>query len=254
MANNVLIIVGADKGGVGKTTVSRTLIDYFASWNVPTRAFDTEYPKGTLKRFHPDVTEVVDIAAVSDQMQIFDRLGETDKATIIDIRAGSLLSTLQFLRKVGFLDAVKRAEIKLVVFHVLGPSIASLNEITETASLVADAGYYLVRNFFNDAQYSEWDQSTYGFHLDRIGRANEIIIPKLNEMAYEQVDLASVPFVSFITNKKANGKTASHSYVLRGYVRHWLGSVWLEYDRIKLYDMIGPMASNAVKRNMLVAV
>jgi hypothetical protein len=254
MANNVLIIVGADKGGVGKTTVSRTLIDYFASWNVPTRAFDTEYPKGTLKRFHPDVTEVVDITAVSDQMRIFDRLGKTDKSTIIDVRAGSLLSTLQLLRNVGFLQAIKRAEIKLVIFHILGPSLASLKEITDIASFVTDAEYYLVRNFVNDAQFSEWDQSTYNSHIDRIGHANEIIIPKLNEMAYEQVELASVPFVSFITNKGAKRKTVSYSYVLRGYVRHWLGSVWLEYDRIKLYDIIGPMASNAVERNMLVAV
>jgi hypothetical protein len=29
---------------------------------VATRAFDTESPRGTLKRFHPDVTEIVDIS------------------------------------------------------------------------------------------------------------------------------------------------------------------------------------------------
>jgi hypothetical protein len=53
MAKPVVIVVGADKGGVGKTTVSRTLLDYFTANNVPTRAFDTESPRGTLKRFHP---------------------------------------------------------------------------------------------------------------------------------------------------------------------------------------------------------
>ena len=50
-----------DKGGVGKTTVARTLIDYFGAHQTPTRAFDTESPRGTLKRFHPDMTEVVDV-------------------------------------------------------------------------------------------------------------------------------------------------------------------------------------------------
>jgi CO dehydrogenase nickel-insertion accessory protein CooC1 len=29
MAKPALILVGADKGGVGKTTVARTLLDYF---------------------------------------------------------------------------------------------------------------------------------------------------------------------------------------------------------------------------------
>src|SRR5208283_4426973 len=53
MAKPAIIVVGADKGGVGKTTVARTLLDYFTAHHVPTRAFDTEAPKGTLKRFHP---------------------------------------------------------------------------------------------------------------------------------------------------------------------------------------------------------
>ena len=72
MAKPAVILVGADKGGVGKTTVSRTLADYFTAHQVPFRAFDTEAPKGTLKRFHPDLTDVVDINKVPDQMKIFD--------------------------------------------------------------------------------------------------------------------------------------------------------------------------------------
>ena len=42
MAKPAVILVGADKGGVGKTTVSRALLDYFIAHNIPTRAFDTE--------------------------------------------------------------------------------------------------------------------------------------------------------------------------------------------------------------------
>jgi len=245
MANNMLIMVGADKGGVGKTTVSRTLIDYFSSWNFPLRAFDTEHPKGTLKRFHPNETEVVDITAVADQMRIIDGLGVTNKTTIIDLRAGSLLPTLQFLRNIGFMDAIKRADIKLILFHVIGPSVASLNEITDIASFVTDARYCLVRNFVNSTQFSEWDQSSYSSHLSKIKHADEIVIPKLNEMAYEQVEIAAVPFVSFIANAEAKRRTASDSFVLRGYVRHWLGHIWSEYDRIKLHDTVRPVASNA---------
>ncbi len=61
--------------------------------------------------------------------------------------------------------------------------------------------------------------------------------PKLNEMAYEQVELASVPFLTFVANKNPKGDTANYSFVLRGYVRHWLGNVWAEYDRVKLLDI-----------------
>jgi MinD-like ATPase involved in chromosome partitioning or flagellar assembly len=122
MAKPVVIVVGADKGGVGKTTVSRTLLDYFSANNVPTRAFDTESPRGTLKRFHPDVTEIVDMTATADQMKIFDTLNSSNPSvTVIDVRAGLLSPSLAALRDIGFLDAAKSGQITFAVFHLLGP-------------------------------------------------------------------------------------------------------------------------------------
>jgi len=50
------------------------------------------------------------------------------------------------------------------------------------------------------------------------------------------VDLASVPFANFMANKKQGGASASYSFVLRGYVRHWLETIWAEYDRVGLTD------------------
>ena len=241
MSKPAVIIVGADKGGVGKTTVMRTLLDYFLARKVPTRAFDTESPKGTLKRFHPDVTDVVDMNHIPDQMQIFDTLSE-NAVTLIDVRAGLLSPTLTALRNIGFIDAAKKGQITLSIFHVLGPSIASLDEIVENSDFVNDVRYFLVKNFINNTHFFEWDQATYNSYFKRIKDAVEITVPKLNEMACEQVDLASVPYLSFIANKKLSGDAASYSFVLRGYVRHWLGNVWAEYDRIKLTDLVSARA------------
>jgi hypothetical protein len=239
MTKPAVVIVGADKGGVGKTTVSRTLLDYFAAHQIATRAFDTEIPKGTLKRFHPDVTEIVDMGHVPDQMKVFDTLSATEAAvTVIDVRAGLLSPTLRSLRDIGFIEAAKKGQITFAVFHILGPSIASLDEIAETASFLGDARYLMVKNFVNNTHYFQWDEQTHASYFKTVTDGVEITIPKLNEMACEQVDLACVPFLSFIANKKMNGEAAAYSFVLRGYVRHWLGNVWAEYDRIKLADIV----------------
>ena len=243
MAKPTVILVGADKGGVGKTTVARTLLDYFGAHHTPMRAFDTESPRGTLKRFHPEVTEVVDVSAVADQMKIFDTLGSADaRVTVIDVRAGLLSATLQVLRDIGFIDSARKGQITFAVFHILGPSIASLNEIAETAAAVGEASYFLVKNRINDTNFFEWDPATYNSYFNQIKGAAEISIPKLNELACEQVEVASQPFVSFIANKNSKGEPANYSFVLRGYVRHWLGNVWGEYDRVKLIDLAAPQS------------
>ena len=240
MAKPAVIVVGADKGGVGKTTVSRTVLDYFSANNVATRAFDTESPRGTLKRFHPDVTEIVDISTTADQMKILDTLNAMiPSVTVIDVRAGLLSPSLVSLRNIGFLEAAKAGEITFAVFHILGSSIASLDEIAETANFMTGAKYFLVKNFINNTSFFEWDHSTYNSYFRRIKNATELTIPKLDEMAFEQVEVASVPFLKFVANKGVHDEAANNSFVLRGYVRHWLGNVWREYDRIKLIDIVG---------------
>src|ERR1700735_2017223 len=243
MAKPTVVVVGADKGGVGKTTVSRTLLDYFSAHQVPTRAFDPDSPKGTLKRFHPDITEIVDVTSVADQMRIFDTLSSTDASvTVLDVRAGLLSPTWRSLRDIGLLDAVKKGQIPFFVFHILGSSIASLNEIEDTSPFTTDAKYFLVKNFINNTSFFEWDQATHSSYFRKFKDAIEITIPKLNEMAYEQVELASVPFLTFVANKGPKGEFTNYSFVLRGYVRHWLGNVWGEYDRIKLNDIVATAA------------
>jgi MinD superfamily P-loop ATPase len=75
----VLVIVGADKGGVGKTTISRTLLDYLNSATIPARAFDSEAPRGTLYRFFPKQTEIVDVTTAAHQMRMLDTLPISDQ-------------------------------------------------------------------------------------------------------------------------------------------------------------------------------
>jgi hypothetical protein len=74
--------------------------------------------------------------------------------------------TLRALRDIGFLDMTKRNQITFAVFHLLGPSIASLDEIAETSKFLIDARYFLVKNFINDTSFFDWDDFTSIF--DRI--------------------------------------------------------------------------------------
>jgi hypothetical protein len=234
-------MIGADKGGVGKTTVARTVLDYLRAKNMPVRAFDAEHPRGTLKRFFPSTTEIVDIDETSDQMKVVDTLvASGPMISVLDIRAGHLSSSLRALQDIGFFDAVRAGEFNFGLFHVIGPSVASLDEIDEVKDYTEGSNYFVVKNFINDTSFFEWDPAVKANYFQKTKDAVEINVPKLTEMAYEQVELAGVPFSTFIANKMADGRPGNYSLVLRGYVRTWLMQVASEYERAGLLKRLAP--------------
>jgi hypothetical protein len=216
----LVLITGSDRGGVGKTTIARTLVDYFKHQGVTYRAFDTEAPLGVLKRFFPDKTQIVDLTRSDDQMRVFDTLKDAE-VTIIDIRAGLLSPTLKTLSEIGFLDGVNQGKLKIAVLHVIGSSEASFQEIKATAAIVESAKHYLVVNHATDASFMGLSDE-----MKKIGDG-VIDIAKLNELAAEYVDTAGVGFDAFVANE-------SNSAVIRGYVKNWLGRVFAQYDAARL--------------------
>ncbi len=236
-----LILVGADKGGVGKTTMSRTLLDYFARKNILTRAFDTENPRGSLHRFYPAITEIIDLGNVAHQMKVLDTMESAAvPVTVVDLKAGNLSYSLDLFERIGVLEAARNGMFTLGLVHVVGPSIASLDEIGEIAKYLQGVEYVVARNSINETNFFEWDEATYRKYFTQISKTHEISIPKLNEMAYEQVDVAGVTFKDFIDNRAADGSAGKFSFVLRGYVRKWCAENDEEFARVKmLQDILG---------------
>jgi hypothetical protein len=215
-----VVIVGADKGGVGKTTISRTLVDYYQAHGITHHAFDTEVPLGVLKRFHPSKATVVDLTESDGQMKVFDTLRER-QVTIIDIRAGLLSKTLTLLSELGFLDGVKEGRLRISVVHVLGPNQASLDEINAVAALVEGAKHHLVANHTTDTKFMGLSDD-----MRRVG-AGLIAIGKLDTLAAETVDNLGVSFEAFVLNQ-------DNSETLRGYVRAWMRRTFKAYDSAQL--------------------
>jgi hypothetical protein len=211
----LVVIVGADKGGVGKTTIARTLLDYLDSKGIKNRAFDTEnaIKEGVLRRFFPDRTSIINLGDSDGQMQIFDTLGA--EVTVIDIRASLLSPTLKLLNEIGFLDPAK---CRIVVLHILGNSQASIGEVKSITESIASSRYVAIANHITETKFAF--------------PAGALDIPMLNARAIESVDAASMSFMSYINS--------GASSVLRGYVSFWLGVVFRQFDAAQLHQEVTP--------------
>lgn len=222
---NTLIVIGADKGGVGKTMLSRIILDYITGASV--RVFDTEPGAGVFKRFFPTAI-TVNLADSLDQAKVIDGLGEA-RVTLVDIRAGLLSPTLHLFQRIGFKHGV---DAHLVVLHVLGNSIASFGEIKNTAALLAGNGdHVLVKNYANAGKFFEWDEATQAQYLAPSGAAGPIKIGNLDAVAAERVDKRNQTFAAFVAD-------ADNSRLMRGLVRAWYADAAIELDRTGLKSLI----------------
>jgi hypothetical protein len=228
MTTPLIIMVGADKGGVGKTTLARVLDDYVRTKGAARKVFDTQLPNGDLKRFAP-AAHLIDIDNVDDQMRAFDTV---EGVTLVDLCAGRLSPTLATLNDVGMFDDVRKGTLAMALVHVIGPSVASLGEIAETAAAIGGGvRHFLVKNFINEGGFAEWEKDERFAALLRNAEAHTITVPHLPARVADAVQHAGVSFEAFAAN-------AEHKRMLTGYVRKWLSMCWTEFGRVGLGAMI----------------
>jgi len=207
----LLVIVGADKGGVGKTTISRALMDYFQAQGMDARAFDTQIPNGVLKRFHPAKTELVDITTLDGKMKVFDNLNGS-AVTVLDLAAGLLTPTIATLRETGFVEMVKEGMANIAVLHVVGSSVASLEEVKTIAEAVEGLKLFVVSNPISETPAPH----------DAFGDAIVLDFPKLNDGTFQAIDASSLPYTRFCAETKSS--------IMKGYTVRWLATAFKAFE------------------------
>lgn len=221
-----LILVGADKGGVGKTMLTRVLLDYLKDKGSRPSVFDSEPDPGVLKRFY-GYAKIVDISTMLGQMAVFDQVPAAG-ITVVDLCAGSLSKTLSTMRDAGLLNDIHAGKIRMQVIHVLGSTEASLREIAATATILIEGGeHILVKNHATDGQFFEWDKETHDSYFHAIDAKALLNIPHLDGVACDAVEKRGQSFASFIGDE-------TNSRMQRGAVTYWRKQGWAEFDRAKV--------------------
>jgi hypothetical protein len=230
-ATPIIIMVGADKGGVGKTTVTRALDDYLATRRIAPRVFDTQSPLGDLSRFVP-AAEVVDVEKVAGQMRVFDAPAGV---TVIDVKGGLLSPLVRSLDKVRLLDDVKSGAMVLVILHVIGPNVASIGEVSETARQIGGGSkHFIVKNHVaGEDTFADFEKDARFAEMFANMQEATINVPQLIAEGAGAVQREGMGFMAF-------ARDAGKSRITRGYVFDWLAATFRELDRVGLGDLVAP--------------
>ena len=208
----MVFIVGADKGGTGKSTVARAILRRLPG----ARAVDTDR---TLSRFYPSAL-VLDPSKVDDQIRLFEQMPEV---TLVDSGAGQLSSLLRSMRELGLLADVDRGTMDLRVIHVVGPDTSSMEEVVPVGAQLGErARHVIVKNHIDPGtQYFDFDQDRVRGYLG--GDVQVVDFPHLEARVAEAVQVSGQPFEVF-------EKDEAHHLILRRRLAYWLSLVDAELD------------------------
>jgi hypothetical protein len=230
-----LVMITGDKGGTGKSTFARGLLDIYQHQNIACRAYDGDRRNAQLYRHYQNtddgVTEI-DIATQGAADELLDSLeSNPSPITMIDMPAGSGKWFEVLDRDVELIQTAAEWDCRLTLVSVMSPVKDSINALRILMDYCDDRVDYIAvqnRHFGEGAEYAKFqDSKTRERFLEYRGK--EIAMPKLFSASYNQIDDHDLTFRA--AAMAGSPMTISH----RSRVNQWLRQMETEIAQAGMY-------------------
>lgn len=191
-----LILVTGDKGGVGKSFFARTLVDWMGEQpDFAFKAFDTDRTNSTLFRFHPEVSEQLDVSEPSNMDALLELLRTQDAVVVVDCAARALDTMIHWMEEIDFLGLKQEMGFQMTLAFLLGPEKDCVQILKDVSQFFTDqVDYILVKNLSRGRSFSLYDGSqTRSTILEKLGGI-ELELPVLLEKTALELDRKNLAF------------------------------------------------------------
>jgi hypothetical protein len=112
--------VGGEKGGVGKSLMSRVLAQHFIDRNLPFIAFDTDRSHGALLRFYADYASPMPLDGHDSLDRVIDAVAsEPTRRVLVDLAAQTQAALLRWLDDTGAAEVAAELGVRMNYWHVM---------------------------------------------------------------------------------------------------------------------------------------
>ena len=223
--------IGGEKGGVGKSLVSRLIAQYLIDRKLPFLGFDSDRSHGALLRFYAAYASPV----VIDRYESLDKVVEAatedaDRRCIVDLAAQTHQPLVKWMEESGMLELARELGIAVRYWHVMDSGKDSVDLLTRLLDRFgAQLDYVLVLNQLRGDDFEILEKSG---QKDRALKLNAKIVtlPRLHEAAMTRIDARSTSF--WAATQGADRDITGLGILERQRVRVWLAKAYAELDRI----------------------
>ena len=220
-------LIGGEKGGVGKSMLSRLLAQYFIDNAMPFVGYDTDRSHGSLMRFYADFTS----AALVERYEALDRIVESaiehpGRRVLVDLAAQTHDPLVRWMDESGVLDMADVSDVALHYWHVMD---AGRDSVDLLARLLDRFGqrlrYVLVKNQLRGDDFAQLETSGQLERAVGLG-ARVITVKKLHDAVMQKIDAKNA---SFWAAKNSTGLDSPGLGLMeRQRLKMWLASAYQE--------------------------
>ena len=213
-------LIGGEKGGVGKSMVSRLMAQYFIDHQIPFVGFDTDRSHGSLMRFYADYASpvLVDRYEALDKI-IEDAVEQPGSRVLVDLAAQTHEPLVKWMDESGVLDMADLSGITLNYWHVMDSGRDSVDLLARLLDRFGQRLHYvLVRNQLRGDDFGQLERSG---ELDRargLG-ARVMDLKKLQDTVVQKIDARNA---SFWSARQGGGDGPGLGLMERQRLKMWL--------------------------------
>lgn len=228
--------IGGEKGGVGKSVVSRVLAQYFIDHTKPFTGYDTDRSHASFRRFYADYAAriVVDtyegldliVSSFEDERQ-----QAIEQKVIVDLAAQTAQPLSRWINDSDLLTLFSEMDVRVYFWHIADggqDSVDLLGGLTETYG--DRANFIVVRNMGRGNDFSLLDLSPELKLAMDLG-ARVITVPQLHEASMRKIDAQNASFWAAMHHR--DGANAL-GLLERQRVKAWLKNTYAAFDGIPL--------------------
>jgi hypothetical protein len=228
---NTIHLIGGEKGGVGKSLVSRVLAQYMIDKNIPFMGFDTDRSHGSLLRFYTDYAAPV----VVDKYESLDGIVEAavnqpEKRVLVDLAAQTHEALVQWMDESGVLETAEELGVAFRYWHVMDSGKDSVDLLKKLLDRFdSRVSYVLVLNQVRGDNFETFKLSGERERAEAL-HAQVIQLRRLHEPVMAKIDAGSTSF--WAAKNRTPSTPGGLGLLERQRVKLWLRNAYEQIDSV----------------------
>jgi hypothetical protein len=223
-------LIGGEKGGVGKSMVSRLLAQYFIDNKLPFIGFDTDRSHGSLLRFYAEFAS----PALVDRYEALDRIVESaveqpGQRVLVDLAAQTQEPLVKWMDESGVLDMADLSGLKLHYWHVMDSGRDSVDLLTKLLDRFGQRVHYVL--VLNELRGDDFGQLERSGQLERaLGLGARVIqLRRLHDAVVQKIDARNASF--WAARHQTGTEGPGLGLMERQRLKLWLGHAYNELGK-----------------------